>query len=117
MALVKKDQKERRNSKKISSTKRTHQIKSAILFPNFAARYCLIRKYFGGQQPRKQRKKKATIVRKHHTTIPRNRNTRQVQKNQIKLFIISRLPSTKQHQRRTFTNLRQQHENITKTKF
>ena len=42
--------------------------------------------------------------RKHHILIPRKRNTRQIQNNQIKTFIISRLASTNQHQHKTLTN-------------
>ena len=51
--------------------------------------------------------------RKHHILIPRKRNTRQIQNNQIKTFVISRLASTNQHQHKTLTNYRRQHENIT----
>ncbi len=42
--------------------------------------------------------------RKHHILIPRKRNMRQIQNNQIKTFIISRLASTNQHQHKTLTN-------------
>jgi hypothetical protein len=41
---------------------------------------------------------------KRHIPIPRRRNTRQSQNNQIKIFVISRLASTKQHQHKTLTN-------------
>ncbi len=41
---------------------------------------------------------------KRHIPIPRRRNTRQIQNNQIKIFVISRLASTKQHQHKTLTN-------------
>ncbi len=40
----------------------------------------------------------------HHTPIPRKRKSRQIHNNQIKLFVISRLASTKQHQHKTLTN-------------
>ena len=42
--------------------------------------------------------------RKRHIPIPRKRNTRQIQNNQIKTFVISRLASTNQHQHKTLTN-------------
>jgi hypothetical protein len=35
---------------------------------------------------------------KRHIPIPRGRNTRQIQNNQIKIFEISRLASTNHHQ-------------------
>ena len=41
---------------------------------------------------------------KRHIPIPRRRNTTNVQNNQIKIFVISRLASTKQHQHKTLTN-------------
>ncbi len=41
---------------------------------------------------------------KHHTPIPRKRNPRQIQNNQIKIVLIARLASTNQHQHKTLTN-------------
>jgi hypothetical protein len=41
---------------------------------------------------------------KRHIPIPREINTSQIQNNQIKIFVISRLASTKQHQHKTLTN-------------
>jgi hypothetical protein len=41
---------------------------------------------------------------KRHIPIPKRRNTRQIQNNQIKIFVISRLASTNQHQHKTLTN-------------
>jgi hypothetical protein len=41
---------------------------------------------------------------KRHIPIPRGKNTRQIQNNQLKIFVISRLTSTKQHQHKTLTN-------------
>jgi hypothetical protein len=73
IALIKKNQKEQHHSKKKSSAKRTYQIKSAILVPNFAARWRSIRKYVSGQTIGKTKQEKATVVRKHHTTIPRKK--------------------------------------------
>ncbi len=48
--------------------------------------------------------KTTATQRKHHTPIPRKRKSRQIQNNQIKLFVIFRLASTKQHQHKTLTN-------------
>jgi hypothetical protein len=67
IALIKKNQKEQHHSKKKSSAKRTYQIKSAILVPNFAARWRSIRKYFGGQMIRKTKQEKATSSKKNTT--------------------------------------------------
>ncbi len=53
IALIKENQEEQYHSKKKSSAKRTYQIKSAILVPNFAARLHSIRNYFGVQTIRK----------------------------------------------------------------
>ncbi len=41
---------------------------------------------------------------KRYIPILRKRNTRQIQSNQIKIFVINRLASTKQHQHKTLTN-------------
>ncbi len=49
MALIKKNQKEKPQLKKKTAAKKTYQIKSAILIPNFAARWHSIRNYFSGQ--------------------------------------------------------------------
>jgi hypothetical protein len=93
IALMKKNQKEQHYSKKKSSAKRTYQIKSAILVPNFAARWRSIRKYFGGQDDRESEARKSNSSKKTPHNYTQKKNPRQVQNNQIKIIIISRLNS------------------------
>ena len=61
IALIKKNQKEQHHFKKRSSTKRTYQIKSAILLPNFTARWHSIRNHFSRKTIRKRSKKKQLL--------------------------------------------------------
>jgi hypothetical protein len=74
IALIKKNQEEQHHYKKKSSAKRTYQIKSATLVPNFAARCRAIRNYLGGKTINKTKQEKATIERKHHTPITGRRD-------------------------------------------
>jgi len=61
IALIKRNQTEQHHFKKKSSAKRTYQNNSAILLPNFTARWHSIRNYLNGRTIRKRSKKKQLL--------------------------------------------------------
>ncbi len=92
------------DTKKEIKTKIKYPVETTANAAKIPRQMSLIIKKIKWQAIRKNELKTNATQWKRHIPIPRKRNTRQIQNNQIETFVISRLASTNQQQHKTLTN-------------